>query len=105
MNTARSTQLVVFLLALVIPGALFTWQAWHLLPLYTNSVTREKVKTAMVSVADREGWLLSDLSVTDVRQGRVRLLHREHRRDPRPETCSMLLLSDSSLHPCDGKPN
>lgn len=89
------------LIILVIPGVVFLWQIWHLLPLYTNTGTRDAVKTAMTTVATREGWLLSDMLVTDVADDRIRLIHRAHRRGDDPESCHTIALTDFSLHPCD----
>ena len=94
-------QLQFFLLALLIPGAFFLWQIWHLLPLFTESQTRTAVRASLIQIASREGWLLSDVIVNDVRRDRVRFTLREHRRGRDPETCYALTLNDSSLHPCD----
>ena len=91
----------LFLLALLIPGMFFLWRIGNLMPLYTNSATRESVRSALVRAADREGWLLSNVDVREVAADRVTLTYREHRRGPDTESCFILRLSDASLRPCD----
>ena len=96
----RHLQLWSFLLALLIPGTIFLMQIKNILPLYTNSQTRNAVRTALTAVADREGWLLSNVSVREVTKDHIRLIYRDHHRGPDQETCSILMLTDNSLHPC-----
>ncbi len=86
---------------MMILGTIFVYQIWNLLPLYTNAQTRNAVKTAMTTVAEREGWLLSDMLVTSVTADKIRLTHRQHLRGTDPKTCVRITLSDSSLHSCD----
>lgn len=74
---------------------------YRLLQLYMNSIARENVRTAMITVANREGWLLSDMLVMEVRAESIRLRHREHIRGQDPESCHIVTLADSSLHPCE----
>ena len=93
-------QLALFLLVLLIPGVFFLWRTEHLLPLYTDATTGESVKTTMIRVTDREGWLLSNVDVRIVTADRVTFLYREHRRGPDTTTCYILRRSDASLRPC-----
>lgn len=86
---------------LFIIGVIFAWKASRLLPLYANGTVRENVKTAMAAVAAREGWLLSDMLVTEVSAENIRLTLRRHLRGQDPESCYVITLADSSLHPCE----
>ncbi len=95
------SQYRLFLFILFIPGMIFLFRIWKIFPLFANAHTREAAKTAMTTVAAREGWLLSDMLVTDVADDRIRLIHREHLRGNDPETCHTITLTDFSLHPCD----
>lgn len=79
---------------------LFLWNIWHLLPLYTDSTLRAQIKTSLTEIANREGWLLSDITVQGISADNVRLRHRIHRRGADPETCHDLILKDNSIQPC-----
>ncbi len=93
-------QFRLFLFALLLPGTFFLWRIWNILPLYTNSQTREAVRHALTTAAGREGWLLSDMLVIEATADKVRLMHRHHIRGIDPEACAMISLSDSALCAC-----
>lgn len=94
-------QTAIFLLALVIPGALFIWQIWNLLPIFLDADVRQSVQHALTTVAGREGWLLSDMLVKSITSDDIRLIHHEHIRGIDSETCRVIALADSSLHSCN----
>ena len=100
-NIVMKLQMLFFCAVLIAGGAIFAGKAWRLLPLYTSASTRDSVKSGLIAVTAREGWLLSDTFVTDVAQQNIRLIHHEHRRGHDSESCYMLSLSDRSLSPCD----
>ena len=93
--------LSIFALVLLVGGATLCLRIVNLFPLYVDAHTRNTVRTALTQVADREGWLLSNISVRNVTANTVRLIYRDHHRGHDPETCSTLTLADSSLHTCD----
>ena len=101
MKSSPRQQHLLFLFVLMITGIIFLLRIRNLFPLYTNTQTRNAVKTAMTTVADREGWLLSDMLATNVTADEIRLTHRQHLRGTDPETCVTITLTDSSIHSCD----
>ena len=96
-------QLSAFVVIIATIGLMFFWRIGYLLPLYTNTTLRDEVRTSVTAVADREGWILSDILAQSVTEEEVRFIHREHLRGEDSETCFILTLNDSSLHPCDEK--
>ncbi len=100
MHYLQRFQLPIFLICLLIPGYIFLQHISHLLPLFAGAKERQAVQNA----SDREGWLLSDIDVQAVSQQQVRLLLHEHHRGPDGETCFLMRLNDSSLHPCTPQP-
>ena len=97
----KRSPLLFFVLILLIPGMIFIGRIGYLLPLYTDSRTRETVKSALIAVTTREGWLLSDIDMRSVSNDSIRFIHHEHLRGPDPQTCYSLMLNDLSLSPCD----
>lgn len=94
-------QRAAFLLALLVPGAFFAWRIGTILPLFVDAHTRETVRSALVTVSAREGWLLSGITVEDVQPDAMRLTYRDRHRGADEATCRIVTLADSSLHPCD----
>lgn len=91
----------LFALLMILLTAAFLWKIWTLHPLYSNAAVRNDVHEALTSLADREGWLLSDISIREVTTDAVWFIHRQHHRGKDPEICYRMTLNDSSLHPCD----
>lgn len=94
-------QHAVFLLALLVPGAVFSWRIGTIFPLFVDAHTREAVRSALVTVSAREGWLLSGITVEDVQEDTMRLTYRDRHRGTDEATCRIVTLADSSLRPCD----
>lgn len=94
-------QLKWFIAFTVMLGMVFAWKTWKLMPLYTDGALRQKASVAMQAVAEREGWLLSDMIATEITDDRIRLNHREHKRGTDNETCVMILLKDNSFAKCE----
>ncbi len=86
-----------FAVILTLLALAFLWQILGLLALYSDTIRAE---SALRQVSAREGWLVSDILVTDSGASYLRLLHREHIRGEDPETCHVLLFEDFSLQPC-----
>ncbi len=97
--------LLAIVAALVVPGILFIRDIANLLPLYTNTAVRNAAQSTLTTVADREGWLLSDILVQHVTNDALQVTHRRHIRGNDPEACYVITLKDASLHPCDAKLN
>lgn len=72
-------------------------RAWNLRYFVIHPELRLKTAAALKSALDKQGWILSDIDVVSVGTGSVRLLHREHRRNPAPPERCELSLTTSSL--------
>ncbi len=96
---------VVFLALLLVCGAPLSWRILNILPLYTDADTRSSVRTALTEVSDREGWLLSNVSLDRIVHDRIFVTYSDHRRGDDPEKCLMIMMNDHSLLPCDDKRN
>ncbi len=67
-------------------------RAWSLRFLYTDAQLRANVKTALETVAQREGWLLSDISLVSVTPQTLSIIHQDHLRTAQPrERCTIIL--------------
>lgn len=75
-------------------------RAWNLRLLYIDSVIREKVKTSLEAVSEREGWLISDMPVQKVTQDWIVIHYRQHVRGPDPRTCYYVAFDTHALSPC-----
>ncbi len=70
----------LFLLLAIAASVLTVPRAWALRLLYTDSLVRVSVQTTLMTVADKQGWLLSDVEVTSVTPESAFLTHRDHLR-------------------------
>lgn len=100
-SSKRIEGLLFALLAII--AIILTWRIMNILPLFTNSDVRTAAKTTLTTVADREGWLLSDILVQNVTNEALQVTHRRHIRGNDFETCYVIAFKDASLHSCDAK--
>src|SRR3989338_3450553 len=75
-------------------------RAWNLQLLYTDPTVREQTKIAMETVAEREGWLISDMHVQKVTRDWLVVHHRQHVRGPDPTSCYTIAFDSLELSPC-----
>lgn len=88
------------LLCAVIVFALLP-RALALAPLYTDSFVRLRAQATLTQVADRQGWLLSDIALVQVEQNRMTLVHQSHGRLSLPALCHRVSLSTPITYaPC-----
>lgn len=84
---------------------MFIIQLWPLRLLYLDAGIRGKIPPALQATADGRGWLLSDLTLLEVRSTDMTVMHRDHRRTGAEEQCveiSYERLYDAYLSsPCD----
>lgn len=92
---------VLFVLILLLAGTTFLWRIWNILPLYTNTNIRSSTQSTLETITKREGWLMSNVSVTAVARERLTIMYRDHHRGRDPETCYTVTMPDASLHPCE----
>ncbi len=65
--------------------------------LYTDASFRSRTQSALTTVADREGWLLSDIDIRSVSKDSIDILHRDHLRTETPVRHCTIDLSSSTL--------
>ncbi len=61
--------------------------------LATNASVRTQVRIALTTVADSQGWLLSDIKLQSVRDDSMTILHQEHGRSKASTFCTIQLSS------------
>ena len=83
---------------IVIVGMVATrlW-AMHLL---ADGEIRQRVQTALETVAKHEGWFVSDISIRSVGMDDIRIMYRPHVRGRDPKTCYSIPLQTLELLPC-----
>lgn len=84
----------VLALALLLPRAL------ALLPLYADGAVRAQVSATMNTVAEEQGWLLSDMSLTGITADGIRIRHRRHHRGADEEECLFIRHEGPRISPC-----
>ena len=99
----KSRQPLIVLCALLLCTLLWAPKIWSIRLLYADAVTRTEADRWLHAVADREGWILSDLEVADVRGGGMTVLRRNHIRGIDPAECAEVSFMDGSLSPCAGR--
>lgn len=90
---------LLFILFIVVGGALLP-AAWNVRLLALQPSIRAAATAALRSVADQEGWLLSDIAVTSVSPSSMRILHQEHRRSVPAAECIIVRFEPLTLIPC-----
>ena len=75
-------------------------RVWALRLLYTDPDVRQTVRATIEMVADREGWLISDMPLLRIDHDGMTILHHEHVRDVDPTTCYRITFTDAVLAPC-----
>jgi hypothetical protein len=89
-----------FSLCCAIIFILLLLQAWPLRLLYLDAMVRGNVQRTLDTVADANGWFVSDLEVQRVASDRMRFLHHEHRRGTDPLDCYDIRFDHPVLAPC-----
>lgn len=93
-------QWVVLFLAFFVMLIVLLPRAWALRSLALDSSVRGTASSTLRLMTDREGWLLSDITITRVAEHFLRFLHREHQRGEDPSTCFILRFEPLILIPC-----
>jgi len=97
--SGRYRLFLIFLLCII---AFFAWRVWQLRYLYFDPYTRDSIANAMESLAQQEGWLLSDLSLLEANCNyQIKLLHRARHSGSDESKCFYLNLNTSEQIPCD----
>lgn len=81
-------------------GLIVLVRVWNLRLLYIDPTIRDQAKTSLEAVAEREGWLLSDMPVQKVTRDWLLIHYRQHVRGPDPVTCYYIAFDTHALSPC-----
>ncbi len=68
--------------------------------LLADSYVRQRTQIALETVADREGWFISDITIRAVERDTVVVRHRLHVRGQDPVRCYSIPLQTLELLPC-----
>ncbi len=93
-------QWVVLFLAAIILLILLLPRAWNVRLLAIDPAVRANAQSALRAITEKEGWMLSDISLLSVAPTSVRFLHHEHRRGEDPTQCYILRFEPLTLIPC-----
>jgi hypothetical protein len=88
-----------WLVCLVIVVAITT-RLWAM-RLLGDAGIRQQVQIVLVTVAKREGWFVSDISIIHVEMDNVTVQYRQHIRGRDPKACYRIPLQTLELLPCD----
>lgn len=77
------------------------WRSWNLRLLYLDTSIRNHVQTTVEAIARKEGWILSDVSLREVRRDSMTITHRRHGRGADPVACYLVRFVSPKLLPCD----
>jgi hypothetical protein len=78
-------------------------EAFRLWDLYFDAPKRALIVETMRRTADQEGWLASDIALTETRDRQVRFVHLPHHKGYDAPQCFTLRLSKTSKPvPCPG---
>lgn len=70
-------------------------------PLYLSSDMRDRVQTAVQTISEQEGLLLSGISIQEISLNSVRIVARAHYRGEDIDRCLDINLSTVTSTPCE----
>ncbi len=97
-----SLQALIFLLLTALILGYFLPRAFALSPLYLSSAVRSDAMHAITTVADREGWMRSDIELMSVDGKGMRIVHRRHGLSAVQPECFDVSFDVLQLVPCAG---
>lgn len=93
-------QKYIFWIICTIIACILLLRAVPLLPLYTDAAIRSHVQTTIRTVADANGWLVSDVHILRIGTSQMDIAHQPHRKGRDPETlCYSISYQDPVLLP------
>lgn len=63
---------------------------WALMPLYTDAALRSRTQVILQATAEREGWLLSGVSIQKVSHDRIEIQYRSYYKGEDIITCYVI---------------
>ncbi len=94
---------LLFIAVLTIVAMPLAWRVFWIHPLYLDSGIRSQVERALREVAEREGWILSDLKLLAVEAAYDEMvaMHVPHAWGQDSRVCYRINLTATTLRPCD----
>lgn len=68
--------------------------------IYIDPAMARTVQTEMNRIASEQGWVLSDMALREVREGGMRIVHRQHHRGEDEVSCYDIAFRSSTLRTC-----
>lgn len=68
--------------------------------IYRSPEAASRVRSAVERMTEEQGWILSDVALLEVREGGMRLLHRQHHRGRDERSCYDVAFGSSTLRSC-----
>jgi capsular polysaccharide biosynthesis protein len=101
MENLNKNQWLIFWITVVVIACVLMLRLWALKPLYTNPEMRNRVQTLIQATANREGWLLSGITIHQIQSDTVQLMYRSYVRGEDQISCHTLSLTTGLLSLCD----
>jgi hypothetical protein len=101
MENVNRHQWLIFWLTCVTVAAVLLIRLGPLLPLYTNADLRSRTQALIQGTAQREGWILSGLSIRKISGDNLQVLYRSYLRGRDPVECFGISLTSGQLSVCD----
>jgi glycosyltransferase involved in cell wall biosynthesis len=95
------TQRVLFGLAIGFMLVMLLPRVIHISPLYLDSDLRAKAQETIERMAGDNGWLLSDIAITDVSAEHLEFVHRYHHFGRDESQCMRVSFSSNQILSCD----
>jgi len=96
----RQKGLILFVFLSLFVAVWIGTRLWSLRLLYANPAMQLAVQDEFQRLSAEEGWLLSDLTIAQLTEERMRIIHREHRRGPDPRRCFVVQFRSHRHIPC-----
>lgn len=75
-------------------------RVWHIRLLYLDATIRTHTSRVLRDVAEEEGWLVSDITIINVKTDTLRIEHRLHQRGISQPECFLISFDTSTLQSC-----
>lgn len=100
MESLNRFQWHIFILTCLVIVVFLGLRAGSLFPLYVDAHIRGATQELITHIAEREGWLLSDIELRTVDDNGITILHRSHIRGEDPANCYRVDFRTASFHSC-----
>jgi hypothetical protein len=100
-SVGADVQALLFFLLIAGCAAFLAWKIWPIREIYINKETRAAVESTLTRLQDRQGWLLSDITLLRVQPDMIKVLNGPHRRGTDPSQCVYALTNIDRTTSCE----